>query len=130
VLHVLDASSDRADEEERVAVETFEELGVPPERILAVWNKADLSSIRGRFGGLAVSALTGAGSTSSRRRSSAGFPESGQFQVRIPYTSARAIAAARAAFRVVEEEDRGDSLWMLLAGDRRNLAPLERFRQT
>jgi hypothetical protein len=30
----------------------------------------------------------------------------------------------------VEEEDRGDSLWMLLAGDRRNLAPLERFRQT
>ena len=28
VLHVLDASSDRSDEEERVAVETFEELGV------------------------------------------------------------------------------------------------------
>ena len=131
VLHVLDASSDRSDEEERVAVETFEELGVPPERILAVWNKADLSSIRGRFGGLAVSALTGAGidklEAEILRRLS---PESGQFQVRIPYTSARAIAAARAAFRVVEEEDRGDSLWMLLAGDRRNLAPLERFRQT
>ena len=41
----------RADEEERVAAETFEELGVPPERILAVWNKVDLRAIRGRSGG-------------------------------------------------------------------------------
>lgn len=131
VLHVIDASSERSDEEERVAVETFEELGVPPERILAVWNKADVSGLRGRFGGLAVSALTGAGleklEAEILRRLC---PESGEFQVRIPYASAREIAAARAAFRVVEEQDRGDSLWMLLAGDRRNLRPLERFMQS
>jgi len=131
VLHVIDASSERSDEEERVAVETFEELGVPLERILAVWNKADVSGLRGRFGGLAVSALTGAGleklEAEILRRLC---PESGEFQVRIPYASARAIAAARAAFRVVEEQDRGDSLWMLLAGDRRNLRPLERFMQS
>ena len=127
VLHVLDASSARVDEEERVAMETFEELGVPKERILAVRNKADAL---GRFAGsgLAVSALTGAGMDRLEaevvRRLA---PESEQFRVRIPYASARAIAAARAAFRVVDEEDRGDSLWMLLAGDRRNLRPLERF---
>jgi GTP-binding protein HflX len=131
VLHVIDASSERSDEEERVAVETFEELGVPPERILAVWNKADVSGLRGRFGGLAVSALTGAGLEKLEAEVLHRLcPESGEFQVRIPYTSARAIAAARAAFRVVEEQDRGDSLWMLLAGERRNLRPLERFMQS
>ncbi len=127
VLHVLDASSPRMDEEERVAAETFEELGVPRERILTVRNKADAA---GRIGGssLAVSALTGEGlerleEEIARRLS----PRAEQFRVRIPYASARAIAAARASFRVVDEEDRGDSLWMLLAGDRRNLRPLERF---
>jgi GTP-binding protein HflX len=128
VLHVLDASSARSDEEEKVAAETFEELGVPADRILPVWNKADVSGIRGRFGGLAVSALTGAGMERLEaeivRRLA---PESEEFRVRIPYASARAIAAARASFRVIDEEDRGDSLWMRLAGDRRNLKPLSRF---
>jgi GTP-binding protein HflX len=127
VLHVLDASSARVDEEDRVAMETFDELGVPKERILSVRNKVDAL---GRFAGagLAVSALNGTGMDRLEaeivRRLA---PESEQFRVRIPYSSARAIATARAAFRVVEEEDRGDSLSMLLAGDRRNLRPLERF---
>ncbi len=128
VLHVLDASSARSDEEEKVAAETFEELGVPADRILPVWNKADISGIRGRFGGIAISALTGAGMDRLEaeivRRLA---PESEEFRVRIPYASARAIAAARASFRVLDEEDRGDSLWMRLAGDRRNLKPLSRF---
>jgi GTP-binding protein HflX len=129
VLHVLDASSARVDEEDRVAMETFDELGVPKERILSVRNKVDAL---GRFAGsgLAVSALNGTGMDRLEaeivRRLA---PESEQFRVRIPYSSARAIATARAAFRVVEEEDRGDSLWMLLAGDRRKLSPLERFME-
>ncbi len=127
VLHVVDASSPRRDEEERVARETFEELGVPKERILAVGNKVDAAG-RVAGTGVAVSALTGRGLEGleqeiARRLS----PESEQFRVRIPYASARAIAAARAAFRVVDEQDRGDSLWMLLSGDRRNLKPLEKF---
>ena len=65
VLHVLDASSPRRDEEERVAAETFEELGVPRERILAVLNKADAA---GRVGGagVAVSALHGTGDRPAR----------------------------------------------------------------
>jgi GTPase len=127
VLHVVDAASARRDEEERVAIETFEELGVPRERILTVLNKVDTAG-RLAGAGVAVSALTGRGIEAlelevARRLS----PSAEQFRVRIPYASARAIAAARASFRVVDEQDRGDSLWMLLAGDRRNLRPLERF---
>ena len=129
VLHVIDAASERSDEEERVASETFEELGVPPERVLAVWNKADLTG-RGpaRFGGLRVSAQTGEGierlETEILRRL---HPETEEFRVRIPYTSAKAIAAARASFRVIDEQDRGDALVMRLAGERRHLLPIQRF---
>ena len=61
VLHVVDASSPRADEESRVAAETFEELGVPKERILAVWSKADLAGHGARPGGSRVSGTTGEG---------------------------------------------------------------------
>ncbi len=127
VLHVVDASSPRRDEEERVALETFDELGVPKDRILAVANKTDAA---GRFTGpgVAVSALTGLGLERLEREIALRLsPEPEQFRVRIPYASARAIAAARAAFRVVDEQDRGDSLWMLLSGDRKNLKPLEKF---
>ncbi len=42
VLQVLDASSSRVDEERRVASEVLAELGVPEEKVLAVWNKRDL----------------------------------------------------------------------------------------
>lgn len=131
ILHVLDASSPRADEEERVAAETFEELGVPRERILEVRTKADLvgAGLAGRaLGRLEVSGKTGAGIPALvaviRSRL---VPEGEEFRVRIPYTSPRAIAAARASFRVLDEEDRGDGLWMRLAGERRNLRPLLRF---
>ena len=129
VLHVIDAASERSDEEERVASETFEELGVPPERVLAVWNKTDLVG-RGasRFGGLGVSAQTGEGierlEAEILRRL---HPETEEFRVRIPYPSSRAIAAARAAFRVIDEQDRGDALVMRLAGERRHLPPFARF---
>jgi GTP-binding protein HflX len=130
VLHVIDASSPRADEEERVATETFHELGVAPDRILAVRTKADIAAGGGRRGELGVSALTGAGiarlEAEIRRRLR---PETREFRVRIPYTSARAIAAARAAFRVVGEEDRGDSLVMRLEGESRDLKPLLRFME-
>lgn len=46
VLHVLDASSPRAEEERKVAAGVLEELGVEPERILAVWTKTDLPAAR------------------------------------------------------------------------------------
>jgi len=128
VLHVLDSSSPRADEEERIAAETFEELGVPRERILPVWTKADLAGNGGHPGGLRVSGTTGAGMQAliARIRERL-LPESEEFRVRIPYTSPRAIAAARASFRVLDEQDRGDGLWMRLAGERRHLRPLQRF---
>ena len=98
------------------------------DRILPVWTKADLAGNGGRPGGLRVSGLTGAGLpaliVAIRRRLE---PEGEEFRVRIPYTSPRAIAAARAAFRVLDEQDRGDGLWMRLSGDRSHLRPLMRF---
>jgi GTP-binding protein HflX len=128
VLHVIDASSPRADEEERIAAETFDELGVPKERVLPVWTKADLGGNGGHPGGLRVSGTTGAGIPALIGAIRARLlPESEEFRVRIPYTSPRAIAAARASFRVLDEQDRGDGLWMRLAGERRHLRPLQRF---
>jgi GTP-binding protein HflX len=128
VLHVIDASSPRADEEERIATETFADLGVCADRILPVLTKMDLTGNGGRPGSIAVSAKTGEGiprlETEILRRLQ---PETEEFRVRIPYTSSRAIATARAAFRVVDEEDRGDALWMRLAGERKNLRSLARF---
>ena len=128
VLHVVDASSPRADEESRVAAETFEELGVSADKVLLVANKADAGGLGGASGGVRVSALTGEGiprlEAEIRRRLS---PDAEEFRVRIPYTSPAAIAAARATFRVLNEEDQGDSLSMHLSGERRYLKPLARF---
>ena len=54
-------------------------------------------------------------------------PDAEEFRVRIPYTSPRAIAAARAAFQVLDEKDQGDALSMRLSGERRYLRPLAPF---
>ncbi len=128
VLHVVDAASPRADEEARVASETFEELGVPPERVLLVANKIDEGGGPSRPGTARVSAKTGEGipqlEAEILRRLS---PDAEEFRVRIPYTSPRAIAAARASFRVLDEKDQGDALSMRLSGERRNLQPLASF---
>jgi GTP-binding protein HflX len=61
VLHVLDLSSHAVDEERKVALEVLQELGVDSEKILTVWNKRDLVPAAVPFGGIAVSAVTGAG---------------------------------------------------------------------
>ena len=122
VLHVLDGSSPRVEEERRVATEVLEELGVLPERIVAVWNKVDASGARPAPFSIPVSAKTGAGiealEAEVRRRQR---PESGVFFLRIPYTAAARIAAARARFRIVEERDEGDGLFLAVEGDRREL---------
>ncbi len=54
-------------------------------------------------------------------------PEPDRFTLEIPYSNARAIAASRAAFRILEEEDQGDSLRLRIAGERRNLGSLSPF---
>jgi GTP-binding protein HflX len=120
VLHVLDASSPRVEEERRVALEVLEELGVAPEKIVSVWNKCDLTAARGPRDGFAVSALTGA----VRRRAR---PEPDRFRLKIPYSEGRSIARARSAFRVVRERDSGDALTLDLAGQRHALGGLECF---
>ena len=128
VLHVLDASSPRVDEERGVATDVLDDLGVEPERIVPVWNKTDLAGARPARGEIGVSALTGQGMDALERAIRArARPEPHRFTLEIPYSNARAIAASRAAFRVLEEEDQGDSLKLRIAGERKNLGSLSRF---
>jgi GTP-binding protein HflX len=130
VVHVLDASSPRVDEERRVAMEVLEELGVEIERVLTVWNKTDLPDARAPRGELGVSALTGTGlgalESAILRRAR---PEPERFVLRIPYTDGRAIASVRASFRVVDEHNLGDALWLSVAGERKKLGALARFEE-
>ena len=118
VLHVVDASSPRADEESRVAAETFEELGVSANKVLLVANKSDAGGLGGASGAVRVSALTGEGiprlEAEIRRRLS---PDAEEFRVRIPYTSPAAIAAARAPSACSTSRTEGDSLSMHLSGE-------------
>ncbi|HEV8232402.1 MAG TPA: GTPase HflX [Thermoanaerobaculia bacterium] len=128
VLHVLDASSPRVDEERRIANEVLGELGVGPGRILPVWNKTDRPGAAVPRGEIGVSAATGAGLPALERAILlSARPEPERFTLRIPYTSGRSIAAARGAFRVVEEQDLGDSLWLVVAGERKNVGSLARY---
>ena len=128
VLHVLDASSPRVDEERRIANEVLEELGVEPDRIVPVWNKLDVTGGRGSAFGIGVSAKTGEGierlEEEIRLRAR---PEPSVFSLRIPYREGAEIAAARARFRVVDERDEGDALAMTVAGEKRHLETLARF---
>ena len=128
VVHVLDASSPRVDEERLVAQEVLEELGVPSERILPVWNKIDAAGpVRPREE-LHVSALTGDGLPALERAIlGRARPEPERFRLLIPYRDARVIAAARAAFRVVKEQDTGDALSLELAGEKRLLGPFRPY---
>jgi GTP-binding protein HflX len=128
VLHVLDASSPRVDEERRVAADVLDELGVQPEKVVPVWNKSDLPGARPPRGELGVSALTGAGLDALERTIRLrARPEPDRFSLEIPYTNARGIAAARASFRILDEADLGDALRMEVAGERKNLGSLSRY---
>ena len=131
VVHVLDASSSRVDEERRVALEVLEELGVEPEKILPVWNKCDVAGSASFRDGYSVSAFTGEGiaalEEAIRRRSR---PEPDRFRLRIPYGEAKRIAQARAAFRVLGEVDAGDALTLELAGERQLLGRLAPYLVT
>ncbi len=128
VLHVLDGSSSRVDEERRVAADVLDELGVLPEKVVTVWNKSDLPGARPPRGELGVSALTGEGLDALERviRLRAR-PEPDRFSLEIPYSNSRGIAAARASFRIVGERDLGDALRLEVAGERKNLGPLTRY---
>jgi GTP-binding protein HflX len=63
VVHVVDRSHPRWEEQQRVAEEVLESLGVEPERVLVVFNKRDRldPEVPLEPGALAVSAVTGAG---------------------------------------------------------------------
>jgi GTP-binding protein HflX len=99
VLNAVDASSPRADEERRIALEVLAELGVAPEAILTVWTKRDLLEGKGALTtvgwagpGLPVSAVSGAGLEeleSEIRRRRGGGGRGGQFYRKLPLAQAR-----------------------------------------
>jgi len=126
VIHAIDGSSEWADEETRVAEETFAELGVEPERVLPIFTKADRVDLRRP--GLWVSGATGEGidrliEEIEKRRA----PEELEMALRIPYAASREIARVRARARVLSEKDEGDALVLLVAGPRRQLDALTEF---
>jgi len=63
VVHVVDRSHPRWEEQKRVAEEVLASLGVEPERVLVVFNKVDRLDATEAFepGALRISAATGAG---------------------------------------------------------------------
>ena len=128
VVNAVDPTSPRAEEERRVALEVLAELGVEPGRIVTVWTKRDLPGPRPAAGGFSVSGVTGAGiallESEVLRRSR---PETAEFLLRIPYGKARDIARARERFRVVAEKDLGTALALRVAGEERNLGPLQQY---
>ncbi len=128
VLHVLDASSPRVDEERHVASEVLTSLGVPDERILTVWNKRDLPGPLGPSGAVRVSAKTGVGIDELERQiARRARPEPDRVRLRVPYRDGRAIAGIRAHWRVLAEEDQGEFLLMTVAGQRERLGALRRY---
>ena len=102
-----------------MAEEVLVELGVLPERVLLVWNKTDVRGAARPREGVCVSALLGTGLADLeaaillRAR-----PEPDRFRLRIPYADGEAIASARAAFRVLREEDLGEALSLQVAGEK------------
>lgn len=67
VLHVVDASHPKADDQREVAEAVMEDLGVDPDRVLLVWNKVDRLHHAPQDQGVAVSALNGQGLEDLRR---------------------------------------------------------------
>lgn len=129
VLHVLDATSARSDEEARISLEILQELGVEGERVLPVWTKTDVSGAFAPASAQRVSGKTGAGTERLEKTIQARLhPATEEMRLVIPYSNGRAIAAARARGRVLEERDLGDALDLRLAAQRRGLGDLERFR--
>jgi GTPase len=61
VLHVIDRSHPRWQEQAEVAEQVMDELGVDRERVIQVYNKSDLIPGEPRNGGLWISAETGEG---------------------------------------------------------------------
>lgn len=123
VIHAIDGSSEFADEEKRIAEDTFAELGVEPGRVLPVYTKAD--RVARRRPGLWVSAATGEGIDrlveEIRKRES---PDELERTLRIPYADSREIARVRARARVLSERDEGDALVLRISGPRRQLDSL------
>jgi GTP-binding protein HflX len=111
VLHVIDVSHPHFDEQRTVGEQVLKDLGVPPERVMEVYNKVDRAEtmIR-RKGAVAVSALTGKNidklAEAIRERELAG----GEIvQLEIPHGEPRLLAQLHEVGVIYEQENKDEA---------------------
>jgi GTP-binding protein HflX len=113
LLHVLDASQPRPEEQMRAVEELLSGLDVAPIPLLLALNKVDrvdephdLRRLAEGTGGIPVSALTGVGLPELLAAIDAALrPRVGQVTLRIPYADGPALALCYAKGRVFHRED-------------------------
>ena len=124
LLHVIDASHPRVDEQIEAVEGVLRELGVKEKPILPVLNKIDLTSAQNQWGrlsskmgrGIPVSALTGEG-LDALRDELADFLRSRSMQVelRIPASDGKIIASIRSAGKVLSAKYGDDEFVRVVA---------------
>jgi GTPase len=124
LLHVIDASHPRVDEQVEAVQGVLRELGVKEKPILPVLNKMDLEMAQNQWGrlsskmgrGIPVSALTGEG-LDALRDELADFLRSRSMQVelRIPASEGKLIASIRSAGKVLSAKYGDDGFVRVVA---------------
>ena len=129
VLHVIDVSHPHFDEQRTVGEQVLKDLGVPPERVMEVYNKVDRAEtmIR-RKGAVAVSALTGKNidklAEAIRERELAG----GEVvQLEIPHGEPRLLAQLHEVGVIYEQENKDEAAAVTVWLPREMLAAYQSF---
>jgi GTP-binding protein HflX len=124
LLHVIDVSHPRVDEQIEAVEEVLHELGVKEKPILPVLNKIDLPTIQNQWGRLSsklgraipVSALTGEG-LDALRDELADFLRNRSMQVdlRIPASDGRLLASIRSSGKILSAKYGDDGFVQIVA---------------
>jgi len=138
LLHVVDASHPALDVQMAAVERLLGELELTERPTIVVLNKADrlgaevsLSDLVERFGGVAVSALTGEGiELLLARIDEALRPGVERATLRIPYGDGPAVAVCYERGRVLARADESDGIRLEVELPRRLLAPLAAYRET
>jgi GTPase len=138
LLHVVDASHPALDDQMAAVEQLLGELELTQRPTIVVLNKADrldadtsLASLVERFGGVAVSALTGEGiELLLARIDEALRPGVERATLRIPYGDGPAVALCYERGRVVARSDEGDGIRLEVELPQRLLARLAAYRET
>jgi GTP-binding protein HflX len=136
LLHVVDASHPRADEQKAAVESVLRELGLEARPTLVVLNKMDRvpgggapPRGPGEDGGVAISARTGDGLPALLRRIEARLGSTlVRCRLRVPYHRASLVATVYQRGRVRSREDRADGIWLDVDVPRQLSASVARYR--